>query len=68
MEPIIRFEHVSKSFGDQAVLRDLSLDIRPGEFLTIIGRSGCAGQENPAGGRQRGRGGNQRDHELCQRF
>ena len=41
MEPIIRFEHVSKSFGDQAVLRDLSLDIRPGEFLTIIGRSGC---------------------------
>ena len=41
MEPIIRFEHVSKSFGDQAVLRDLSLDIRSGEFLTIIGRSGC---------------------------
>ena len=41
MEPIIRFEHVSKSFGDQAVLRALSLDIRSGEFLTIIGRSGC---------------------------
>ena len=41
MEPIIQFDHVSKSFGEQPVLRDLSLDIRPGEFLTIIGRSGC---------------------------
>lgn len=41
MEPIIRFDHVSKSFGKQAVLQDLSLDIAPGEFLTIIGRSGC---------------------------
>ena len=41
MEPIIQFDHVSKSFGEQTVLRDLSLDIRPGEFLTIIGPSGC---------------------------
>ena len=41
MEPIIRFEQVSKSFGDQAVLRDFTLDVFPGEFLTIIGRSGC---------------------------
>ena len=41
MEPIIQFDHVSKSFGEQPVLRDLSLDIHPGEFLTIIGRSGC---------------------------
>lgn len=41
MEPIIRFEHVSKSFGNQTVLRDFTLDVFPGEFLTIIGRSGC---------------------------
>ena len=41
MEPIIRFEQVSKSFGDQTVLQDFSLDVFPGEFLTIIGRSGC---------------------------
>ena len=41
MEPIIRFEQISKSFGDQAVLRDFTLDVFPGEFLTIIGRSGC---------------------------
>ena len=41
MEPIIRFEQVSKSFGSQTVLRDFTLDVFPGEFLTIIGRSGC---------------------------
>ena len=41
MEPIIRFVHVSKSYGEQTVLKDFSLDIQPGEFLTIIGRSGC---------------------------
>ena len=38
---IIRFEAVSKSYGAQMVLREFSLDIAPGEFLTIIGRSGC---------------------------
>lgn len=41
MEPIIRYEQVSKSFGDQAVLQNFSLDVFPGELLTIIGRSGC---------------------------
>lgn len=40
-EPVIRFEGVSKSFGEQRVLKNLSLDVAPGEFLTIIGRSGC---------------------------
>ena len=40
-QPVIRFEHVAKSFGQQAVLRDFTLDVAPGEFLTIIGRSGC---------------------------
>lgn len=38
---IIRLEHVSKSFGEQKVLDDISLDIREGEILTVIGRSGC---------------------------
>ena len=40
-EPIIRFEAVSKSYGGQPVLKNFSLDVLPGEFLTIIGRSGC---------------------------
>lgn len=38
---IIRLEHVTKSFDGQKVLDDLSLSINEGEFLTVIGRSGC---------------------------
>ena len=40
-QPIIRFQAVSKSFGAQTVLRDFSLDVEPGAFVTVIGRSGC---------------------------
>lgn len=40
-EPVIRFEKVSKAYGSQPVLKEFSLDISQGEFLTIIGRSGC---------------------------
>ncbi|MBM6850684.1 ATP-binding cassette domain-containing protein [Oscillibacter valericigenes] len=40
-EPIIRFEGVSKSYGGQPALKNFSLDVLPGELLTIIGRSGC---------------------------
>ena len=36
----IEFRHVSKSFGDKAVLRDVSFTARSGETLVIIGRSG----------------------------
>ncbi|MFE0775041.1 ATP-binding cassette domain-containing protein, partial [Streptomyces sp. NPDC058861] len=40
-----RIEHVSKSFtgpaGTQLVLDDVSLDVAPGEFVTILGASGC---------------------------
>lgn len=38
---MIRMEHVSKSFGTQKVLDDISLVVEAGEFLTVIGRSGC---------------------------
>ena len=40
-QPIIQFEGVSKAYGEQSVLRDFSLDVECGEFLTVIGRSGC---------------------------
>ncbi|TDU75295.1 ABC transporter ATP-binding protein [Streptomyces sp. KS 21] len=40
-----RIAHVSKSFsgpaGSQLVLDDISLDVAPGEFVTILGASGC---------------------------
>ena len=40
-QPIIQFEHISKAFAGQPVLRDLSLSIEAGEFVTVIGRTGC---------------------------
>lgn len=34
------FEHVSKAFGPKQVLRDVSFEVREGEILCILGRSG----------------------------
>jgi len=39
-ESYIAFENVSKSFGDLHVLRDITFDVKPGEILCILGRSG----------------------------
>lgn len=36
----IRFENVSKSFGNKTVLRDVSFEVETGEILFIIGKSG----------------------------
>ena len=41
MEVNIRIEHALKKYGDNVVIPDLSLDIRPGEFFTLLGPSGC---------------------------
>jgi len=38
--PLLKIQNVAKSFGQNAVLRDISLDIAEGEFLTILGESG----------------------------
>lgn len=40
-DTIIRINHLSKSFGDKKVLDDINLDIRRGEFVTLLGPSGC---------------------------
>ncbi|MFD9093747.1 ABC transporter ATP-binding protein [Streptomyces collinus] len=58
-----RIEHVSKSFpgpaGQQLVLDDITLDVAPGEFVTLLGASGCgkstllnlvAGLDQPSAG------------------
>ncbi len=39
-KPMVRIEGLRKSFGDLEVLRDVNLDIMPGEVVTIIGASG----------------------------
>ena len=59
----VRIQHVSKSFGrfggGAPVLEDISLDVRPGEFVCLLGASGCgkstllnlvAGLDRPSGG------------------
>src|SRR3954465_11568767 len=37
---LLRIQKVAKSFGPNVVLRDVSLDVAEGEFLTILGESG----------------------------
>ena len=37
---ILRMEHIKKSFGDLEVLKDISLSVKEGEVLAIIGPSG----------------------------
>jgi phospholipid/cholesterol/gamma-HCH transport system ATP-binding protein len=38
--PYIRFDHVSKSFGDRRVLEEVSFEVLQGETVCIVGRSG----------------------------
>ena len=56
----IRFEGVSKRFGDATAVDELTLDIPAGEFFSLLGPSGCgktttlrmvAGFEQPSEGR-----------------
>jgi sulfonate transport system ATP-binding protein len=36
----VRVRNFTRRFGDTSVLRDLNLDIAPGEFVALLGRSG----------------------------
>ena len=38
---ILQIEHVSKAFGKKIILKDCTLNIKRGEFVTILGASGC---------------------------
>lgn len=39
-EPIIRMEKLSKSFGELEVLKDINMEVREGEVISVIGPSG----------------------------
>ena len=38
----IQFRNVGKRYGDSVVIRNLNLDIHQGEFIVLVGPSGCA--------------------------
>ena len=38
---IVQLKNITKSFGDNQVLKPISLDIYEGELLTLLGSSGC---------------------------
>src|SRR5260370_4150574 len=57
--PQIAFSNVTLDLGGKTILEDISLDVKPGEFLCIVGASGCgkttalrlaAGLYQPTGG------------------
>lgn len=59
-QPIIRFENVTKRFGDFVAVNNVTLDIYEREFFALLGPSGCgkttllrmlAGFETPTEGR-----------------
>ena len=37
----IELEHIRKEYGSDIAIEDLSLDVRDGEFVTLVGPSGC---------------------------
>ena len=40
-EPLIRLERVEKRYGDLPVLRGIDLEVRQGDYVSIVGPSGC---------------------------
>lgn len=41
MIPVLELFKLSKAYGKTTVVRDFNLNIAPGEFVTLIGHSGC---------------------------
>ncbi len=41
MQNAIEFRNVKKAYGDQVIMENFNLAVEKGEFVTIIGSSGC---------------------------
>lgn len=40
-ESLLSLSNVGKRFSEHSVLSDVNLEVQPGEFLAVVGRSGC---------------------------
>src|SRR6476620_6892336 len=40
-EPVLEVEGLSKSYGERAALREVTLAVRPGELLAVLGPNGA---------------------------
>ena len=40
-DALLKIEHLKKAYGDNVVLKDINVDVAPGEVIVIIGPSGC---------------------------
>ena len=40
-DPVVQLSRVSKTFGDVKAVNDVSLEVRRGEFFSLLGPSGC---------------------------
>ncbi|KRM57568.1 ABC transporter ATP-binding protein [Secundilactobacillus malefermentans] len=40
-EPIVKLKNIQKKYGDNAVLKDINLELEAGKFYTLLGPSGC---------------------------
>lgn len=38
---IVKLENFSKSYGEKEIIKDINLEVYEGEFLTLLGSSGC---------------------------
>lgn len=76
MSAMVEIKNVNKLYGENHVVKDLSISINEGEFLTLLGPSGCgktttlrmiAGFEKPSNGKILVQGNNVEDKEPYER-
>ncbi len=57
---IVKLENFKKQYGEKVVIKDINLEVYEGEFLTLLGSSGCgkttilrsiSGLDNPSSGK-----------------
>lgn len=41
MNAAIQFQHIKKAYGEKTVVEDFSLSVQKGDFVTVVGSSGC---------------------------